>query len=292
MGGGRIRAALIQANIPSRYRWKSIYYGKNLGEYLRLSESPEVQGADLVIWPENAFSFHPDREPLFLRAVTGSLKEPPVTLVAGGPLIEEDARGGESRNYNASFLITANGIEGRYRKIHLMPVSERKPKWLRRMLKSPGEAPGFFAAGEEATVFTFPQGRFSTPICFEMVYPELIREFVANGAQFLANISNDSWFGPTAGPYQHLVYSVFRAVENRREVARAAVTGLSAFIAPTGEIRYRSGLVTREVGVGEIQPRSDLTFYTRYGDAFATLCALVTLAAVGISLWRRKRKAL
>jgi len=281
--GKAVRTALIQANIPSQYRWKSIYYGRNLDTYLRMSLAPEARGADLLVWPENAVSFHPDREPVFLRLITASLEDPPASLLTGGPLLEKNPGGGGGRNYNAAYLITGAGIRERYRKIHLMPVSERKPEWLRALLRSPGESPAHFTAGTEATVFPFAQGGFSSPICFEMIYPELVREFVRNGAGFLVNISNDSWFGPTAGPRQHLVFSVFRAVENRRDVARAAVTGLSAFIAPTGRILYCSGLGSREIGVGDLCPRTALTFYTRHGDWFAIGCSVVTLCSLLLS---------
>lgn len=288
-GKDEIQVALIQANIPSKFRWKSIYYGKNLATYLRMTRSPAVKGADLVVWPENAINFHPDREPLLFQILKKSIGDPPITLLTGAPYMDKVPGENRSTNYNAAFLITPEGIQKKYEKIHLMPVSERKPAWLRSVLKSPGESPSVFSAGEEATVFPFENTRFSSPICFEMVYPELIRRFIRNGAEFLVNISNDSWFGPTAGPFQHLVFSTLRAVENRRWVLRAANTGISAIVAPTGRIVYQAPLHEKEIKVGRICPQTRLSLYTRYGDVFAYVCAFVTLGSFFVSLWGRRR---
>jgi apolipoprotein N-acyltransferase len=182
--------------------------------------------------------------------------------------------------FNAAYLITGEGIQGNYKKIHLMPFSERKPAWMARFFASPGEAPSSFFPGEEYTVFSLPSYSFATPVCFEMVYPELIREFVRNGAEFLVNISNDSWFGPGAGSHQHLIFSTIRAVENRRFVLRAAGTGISAVVAPTGEILDRTALNQEAVLLADLVPLRDRTFYTRWGDVFASLCSLLTLFSV------------
>jgi len=281
--GPVIRTVSIQGNINRKFRWKSIYYGKNLTKYMKMSRRPETLDADLLVWPENALNFHPDRDATFLGMIRKSLSQPSRTLVTGAPHMETGP-GDQKRFYNASYLITAEGIQGVYRKIHLMPFSERKPWWVRELFGAPGEAPSHFVPGSEHTVFALPGASFSSPVCFEMVYPELIRGFVAAGAQFLVNISNDSWFGPSAGPHQHLIFSTIRAVENRRFVIRAANTGISAVIAPTGKILRRTGLNEEAVLAGNVVPLSGKTFYTRWGDVFAAACALTALLAAGFCL--------
>jgi apolipoprotein N-acyltransferase len=287
-GAEEIKVAVVQGSIHREYRWKSIYYGKNLSQYIRMSRCPEALEAELVVWPENAVNFHPDRETLFLKLMTNSLKTPPRTLLTGAPhMVQSDQ--GDKRFYNAAFKITAQGIEKLYKKIHLMPFSERKPAWVARALASPGEAPSKFSPGEEHTLFTLNGNRFASPICFEMVYPELIRRFVENGAQFLVNISNDSWFGPTAGPWQHLSFSPLRAVENRRYIVRAANTGISAFITPTGKILDATELDKPAHILGTVTPLDEMTFYTKNGDVFATACALATLISVLVCLRSRRR---
>jgi apolipoprotein N-acyltransferase len=282
-GEPRIRVAAIQGNINRAYRWKSIYYGKSLAKYLEMSRLPEARNADLLVWPENALNFHPDREPMFLNLICKTLSDPPRPLLTGAPHMNT---GTENREefFNAAYLITGEGIQGIYKKIHLMPFSERKPAWMERFFASPGEAPSSFFPGQEYTVFSLPGTAFATPVCFEMVYPDLVRRFVRNGAEFLVNISNDSWFGPGAGSHQHLIFSTIRAVENRRFVLRAANTGISAVVAPTGKILNRTALNEDAVLSAELVPLRDRTFYTRWGDLFAALCGLATLCSVLLCL--------
>ncbi len=286
-GKDGIRVASVQGNIKREYRWRSIYYGKNLSKYIRMSKKPEVREADLVVWPENAVNFHPDRDSMYLKFITRSMANPSRILLTGAPHMVKPGESGTVGNFNSAYRITADGIQEIYNKMRLMPYSERKPSWLRKTLKSPGEAPSAFVAGEEYTVFSLPDSRFSTPICFEMVYPELIRGFVRNGAQFLVNISNDSWFGKGAGPDQHLIFSTIRAVENRRYVVRTANTGISAFVAPTGEILSRTELDQDAVLCGDVVPLEEMTLYTRRGDLFAIACSLVTLFSVLACVFRK-----
>ena len=288
--GDDVQVAAVQGNIERGFRWKSIYYGKNLGKYLRMSRDPGAQAADLVVWPENALNFYPDLEPRYLYSIQSTMSQPPRTLLTGAPHRVETPEG-EVQYFNATYLIDGKGIRDIYRKIHLTPFSERKPSWIRKLFSSPGQAPAAFLPGEEYTVFRLPGGvAFSGPVCFEMVYPELVRQFVAGGAQFLVNVSNDTWFGPTAGPYQHLVYSVFRAVENRRFVVRAANTGVSMFVAPTGEILNRTALGEDAVLSGTVTPLDAVSFYTRFGDLFALACTVVTCLCVAAALVLRFRK--
>jgi apolipoprotein N-acyltransferase len=284
-GEPKIRTVAIQGNIKRDYRWKSIYYGKNLTKYLKMSRRPENLEADLLVWPENALNFHPDRETLFLNLIRNTVANPARPLLTGAPHMETGPGTGK-RFFNSAYLITADGIQDRYDKIHLMPFSERKPAWMKKYFGAPGEAPASFFPGEEYTVFSLPGFSFAAPVCFEMVYPELIRKFPLNGAQFLVNISNDSWFGPSAGPYQHLIFSTFRAVENRRFVVRAANTGISALVSPTGEILEQTALNEDAVLSGDVVPLDEQTFYTRRGDLFAILCSLATLLSVLYCLLR------
>ncbi|MEW6440085.1 MAG: apolipoprotein N-acyltransferase [bacterium] len=281
-----VRVAVVQANVPSQFRWKSIFHGKTLEIYLRASlpalADPDL---DLLVWPENALHFHPDREPLYLRFITSALRRGHAALVTGAPRMEQGPAG-EERFHNSVFLITASGIRQVYDKIALLPLSEDKDLWPFRLLGPHGEAPSQFVAGRDPVVFDGPAGKFSTPICFEMIYPEHVRRFVRAGATYLLNLSNDSWFGVTAGPPQHLIYSVFRAIENRRHVVRATSTGISAFVEPTGEISQHSALNEAAVLSGRVRPLEVRTAYAAWGDAFVGLC--LAIVAGGLLLVRRK----
>ncbi len=124
-------------------------------------------------------------------------------------------------------------------------------------------------------------------ICYEGIFPELVREFVKDGARFMVNMTNDAWFGRTSGPAQHLAMYPFRAVEHRLAVVRAANTGISAFIAPTGRIVRSLPLFERGTLMTDIVPlREGRTLYTRFGDWLAWLSLAVTAVALAVT-WRR-----
>jgi len=126
-------------------------------------------------------------------------------------------------------------------------------------------------------------------ICYEVIFPGEVREFVDGGAAFLVNITNDAWFGRSGAPYQHLAMAAMRAVENGTYLVRAANTGVTAVIAPSGEILAQTGIFTEASLVGTIRPRRTETLYTRYGDVLAWTC-LVFLGAYSLALGRIRGK--
>jgi apolipoprotein N-acyltransferase len=136
---------------------------------------------------------------------------------------------------------------------------------------------GDFAAGTETKVFSIPQIQFGVVICFEGVFPDLARRFVAQGADLLINITNDAWFGRTSAPYQHLVMEAMRAVENRVPMVRAANTGFSAVVDIDGRVRTRTALYEAATLVEDLTWSEISSFYATYGDIFAWLCAASSL---------------
>jgi apolipoprotein N-acyltransferase len=125
----------------------------------------------------------------------------------------------------------------------------------------------------------------STVICYEIIFPDLVRRFVDRGAVVMTTITNDAWFGRTAAPYQHFSMAVFRAVENRVPVARAANTGVSGFIDSKGNILAASEIFTEAHLTRTIVPGNEKTIYTRYGDIFSYLCVIISLILLA---WHRK----
>lgn len=185
-----------------------------------------------------------------------------------------------------------------YNKINLVPFSEKLP--FDEVL---GISDRFqfgqsdFSNGEDLTIFEIPEGRFATLICFESVYPALVRDFVNRGAEFLVNITNDGWFGKTHGPFQHAQIAVFRAIENRIAIARCANTGVSMFIDPYGRIKQATKIWVRETVIGTIPLKREgsvswgaRTFYTTYGDWFAILCCLVSIVTVVMALISKRAR--
>jgi apolipoprotein N-acyltransferase len=114
-------------------------------------------------------------------------------------------------------------------------------------------------------------------ICYEAIFPNLARRSIQRGGQLIVNLTNDGWYMKTAAPYQHLAPNVFRAIENHRWLARADNTGVSALIAPTGEIVAQTPIYLTRVLTGTVYTRNDLTFYTRFGDIFAWICLALIL---------------
>jgi apolipoprotein N-acyltransferase len=141
--------------------------------------------------------------------------------------------------------------------------------------------------GSRSVVFSGPPAPFGTVICYEGIFPAIVRRFVRDGARFMVNMTNDGWFGRTAGPLQHLAMYPFRAVEHRVAIVRSANTGVSAVIAPTGEIVRTLPLFTRGFLAERVPLRARRTLYTRFGDWLAHLGAAVSLVALGAASRRR-----
>jgi apolipoprotein N-acyltransferase len=191
---------------------------------------------------------------------------------------------GDQPANSAALISPSGGIVSRYDKIHLVPFGEYVPlKNVFFFAESLTRNVGDFAPGREYTVSPIGDRRLSTAICYESIFPNLVRQFVANGSELLVVTTNDGWFGQSSAPYQHLRMGVVRAVENRRFIVRAANTGVSAIIDPYGRILRETPIGKRMILEGTVSYRSDHTFYTRNGDVFAYGNVLVIL----ISLARR-----
>ncbi len=230
-------------------------------------------GVDLVVWPETPAPFRMDGGSFFERRA----------LAIAGRLDSNFLFGyidsiGQMPSNSAGVVAPSGEQVARYDKIHLVPFGEYVP--LRSVLffaESMVRNVGDFAPGVEHTVSRVGGRRLAATICYEDVFPGLIRRFTGRGAEVIVNITNDGWFGETSAPYQHLRMSRVRAAENRRYIVRAANTGVSAIIDPYGNIVARTEIGERRVLDGVAGYRGDLTVYVRYGDVFAWLAALASV---------------
>ncbi|MCK4416996.1 MAG: apolipoprotein N-acyltransferase, partial [Candidatus Latescibacteria bacterium] len=243
---------------------------------------------DLIIWPETATPCYLVRQAKYRRRLHSFCDSVKTPIFTGSPHYDFQTR----RFYNSAFLFMPGerGVQS-YDKIHLVPGSERVPfSDTFRFLKKIALRAGDFSIGKRFTVFQHPKGRFSVLICFESIFPELTRQFVLRGAEFLVNITNDAWFGRTSGPYQHAQIAVFRAIENRIAIARCANTGVSMLIDPYGRISGATPIFTPRILVDTLPLRRGETFFTRYGNLFAKLCvAVLGMALVWIMVGIVKR---
>jgi apolipoprotein N-acyltransferase len=275
--GDQLKLAIIQPNIPQDLKWDPSFLDETIDTYRRLTLKCAPEHPDMVVWPESSTPFYFQSEDKYKVAVADIVKQVGAYLLLGSPSWELQL--GAPRFFNSAFLISArNMIEGKYDKIHLVPYGEYVPlKKLFPFINKMVVGIGDFSPGSEIKNLQLPSCSFATLICYEIIFPDLVRKFVKKGAHFIVNITNDAWFGRTSAPYQHLSMAVLRAVENRRYIARAANTGISAFIHPGGTILKQTKLFTQEVLPAIIFCRTQKTFYTLYGDVFALFCFAVSL---------------
>jgi apolipoprotein N-acyltransferase len=287
-GASRIKVALIQGNIEQDVKWNPSYLTKTMETYSDLSLKASQSRPDLLIWPEAATPFHFESSKVYHGMVLDVLQRARTHLLLGSPA--RRTVGESTRYYNSAFLLSPSGdVVERYDKVHLVPYGEYVPlKQFFPFIDKMVEGIGDFTPGDRVKVLPLSKGNVGVLICYEIIFPDLTRQFVREGATVLVNLTNDAWFGRTGAPYQHFSMAVFRAIENRRFVARAANTGISGIIDPTGRIQSQTEIFTKEVVVDTIYALGLPTFYTRYGDIFAILCVAIGCLVVLSSLLLKK----
>jgi apolipoprotein N-acyltransferase len=284
-GAGSVEVAVIQPSIEQTIKWDPARHAQILDIYEQLTREAARARPAVVLWPETATTIYLRGDPVLLDRLR-RLSEEVGTPILVGSLDRRDGPRGQF--LNSAFLLTGQGITAKYDKIHLVPFGEYVPlAGLLGWVKSWAEFISEFGTGDTETVFPLPGAPFGTVICYEVIFPELFREFVAGGATFMANITNDAWFGETSGPWQHLGTLPLRAVEHRVAIARAANTGVSAFVEPTGRIGPILPLLERGVLHRRIPLRDRTTLYTRLGDWLVYACAGLGAAASAVVLFRR-----
>jgi len=283
-------ARLVQQNISLNQQWTPQSYQALLDNLQKLSimQPDETMAGeplpDLIIWPESPAPFFENDQRL--RNTLSTIAQQTHAYVLAGTL--GAVPGDPNQLYNSAQLVAPNGRWlGRYDKIHLVPFGEYVPlKGLfdlvhfNRLVQEVGN----FVPGTERMVLPVESYKLGTFICYESTYPDEVREFVANGAQLLINISNDGWFGNGAAPWQSLRMTRMRAIENQRWVLRSTNTGITASIDPFGRIvqqAQRNVRVAVNVPYGIV---TSTTFYSSHGDVFGwlcvALCAIITIGAV------------
>jgi apolipoprotein N-acyltransferase len=287
-GGPAFGVGLLQGNIDQAVKWDRAYQARTLDIYERLGRRAAAERPALIVWPEAAVPFFLRWEADLGRRVRAFVAETGTPALIGSP-----DKGEDGLLYNSAFLVRSDGeIVGRYDKRHLVPFGEYVPLqrvffFLDKLVTGIGD----FGRGQVATVFSEAGLRFSVMICYEVVFPAEVREFTQAGAGFLVNITNDAWFGRSGAPYQHLAMAAMRAVENGSYLVRAANTGVSAVIEPTGAIAIQTPIFVEAAVVGRIRAREGTTPYTRYGDVVAWACVISSVAYVVLLLrrprWRR-----
>ena len=286
-----LKISLAQGNIDQSIKWDESFQKETLKIYERLSLKVAEEKPDLIIWPETATPFFFQEAQEYQPMVLDIPMKTRAFLLFGSPSYKIEK--GNINHYNSAYLISpSKDLVGRYDKIHLVPFGEYIP--LRELLffieSTIGEGIGNFKSGKVIYNFSLPQSKFGVLICFEIIFPDLCRRFVKNGADFLVTITNDAWFGRTSAPSQHFAIATFRAVENRVYIARAANTGISGFIDPKGKIVKLGEIFTVVAMSKTIHLSKKKTFYTLYGDVFAWVCSGLSLLLLGYALSQKRSK--
>jgi len=288
------QASVIQGNVSSDVNWSEISTQEILKlfeAHMELSRQAYDKGAGLVIWPEFSvplcFGCEDALYQNFKRILFQFARDTQGSLLLGTS--EATGPPGQRLYHNTALCLAPDFAMSMYFKMHLVPFGEYIPyKKFFGFIKKMTHAIGEVTPGTEQVLHTFRGHRFGSPICYEIIFPDLVRRFVKKGANFLVTITNDSWYGNTSAPYQHFANAVFRAVENRRYVLRAATTGISGIIDPYGRIVHQSAIGTRTFLSGAVTPSETLTFFARFGDVFSILCLTLSAAAFILALFRRR----
>ena len=246
----------------------------------------------LIVWPETAVpAYFQDRRSL-REEITAIPRQTGSFLLFGSPA--HRGEGTEIQFLNSAFLLSpAGAILARYDKVHLVPYGEYVP--LRRFFPFFSKivvGVGDFGTGEGYFPLVMNGHKVGTMICYEAIFPASAATYKRRGADLLVNITNDAWYGTTSAPYQHLSMTVFRAIETRLFLLRAANTGISAIIDPTGRIVAQTPLFVRTALHGQVKFITTASFYSRHGDVFLYSCLAVLAVIILWKLHKEKTRCL
>ncbi len=280
---GRTEAGLSTGDELRAFRWATLHPQTVVGPDGSTLSLAAPSNPTIVVWPEAPSHFRSD-DPAFREAIGELVKASGAPAIIGslGVDFTEQARRGYSEYDSASLFEASGSYAGRYDKIHLVPWGEYIP--FKRFFFFAGkltEGVGDMDPGSSRSVFEAGGHRYGVFICYESIFGDEVREFVRNGAEVLVNISDDGWYGDSGAPWQHLNMARMRAIENHRWLLRSTNTGVTTSIDPSGRLRGEAPRHVRGAFSFPFAWIDGTTFYTRHGDWFAWLCALVSMSAVG-----------
>ncbi len=270
-----VKLGLVQGNIDQGIKWSSSMFWKNLSQHLLITKKLLAEKPDMVIWPEVALTTNFNYHWQYRTSVVKTLEQVDSHLLVGA--LSQDPGDDEAPLYNSAYLLSpgAENLVARYDKIHLVPFSEYVP--MQQLIffidAIAGGYTGSTTPGKEIVVFNAPDFSFGCVVCYEVIFGNLVRQFVKQGAGFMTTITNDAWFGRGSAPYQHHSTIPFRCVENRVYFARSANTGISSFVDPAGRVLEQSDIYVEAGLIGTVKLSPMHTIYTSLGDVFAYLCS-------------------
>jgi apolipoprotein N-acyltransferase len=279
--GSPIRVGLIQGNVAQEDKLNLTppIARRIFTTYIAMTRDAVRRGAQYVIWPESSTPFGFDEDAVGQKALRDLAREVRVPILVGSDHLE---KGPPDVQYNSAFQLSPDGETAAiYNKMHLVPFGEFIPlqRWISFVAPL---VKRFLPFAEGKSVVMLPVGSHvaSTSICYEVVFPALVRQSVNAGSELLTTITNDGWYGHSSAPYQHFELASMRAIEHGRYLARAANTGISGVVDPYGRVVARSSIFEQVGMVEEVRFLTDRTLYARMGDVAAYAAIVVTLAAL------------
>jgi apolipoprotein N-acyltransferase len=281
LAANTVRVSVIQGNVEQEKKWDKKFTASIIDTYKTMTLKAVSDGAKLVIWPESSMPFLFGSDKTLTDDLITFQKELGIYLVFGTDLVRGYKNGRYSLTNSAVVLAPDGKILCIYDKIHLVPFGEYVPLrdvlfFIDKLVTGIGD----FTQGNALTIAKTPLGDFAAPICYEIAFSELVGAFYRYGGDFIVTITNDAWFGRTSGPYQHFIMAVFRAIETRKPVMRAANTGISGFIDSTGAVMARSELFEKAIITRDISTNPTITFFSLFGGIFAHICNIINLAII------------
>ncbi|MEA2605242.1 MAG: apolipoprotein N-acyltransferase [Acidobacteriota bacterium] len=281
-GGFGKPVRLLQPNVPNLVTYDPVAVARNYRKVVDQSLESCQPGA-LVVWPESAaWPFQYGRDPWWDQDLNSMVDRGCTVLFNSGSPVGKSF-------YNSAFLLSASQKAVRYDKHHLVPFGEYVPfrgvfGWMDKLARDAGE----FRPADETVLLPWNGEQIGMSICYEVVFPSEVAALVRQGATLLVTITNDAWYGDTSAPWQHFRAARFRAAENRRPLLRAAITGVSAFVAPDGSVRAQIGVFREGIIRARVLGERRLTPFSRAPWLVPLLSTLV--AAVGYTWTARKTR--
>ena len=293
--GDPVTVGVVQGNFSQDEKWNPAMERPIVDRYLRLTADAAARGATFVLWPESAVPFYFRDSPAKAAPIRAEARRLGLTILVGSDEFETAPADGSDpavRLYNSALLLRPDGeIGATYRKVHLVPFGEYVPLKSLLFFAAPlVEAVSDFSPGQDAVVFDVSGHRSSTAICYEVIYPSLMRRFVLEGSELLTTITNDAWFGRSSAAYQHFEQASMRAIEQGRYLVRAANTGVSGVVDPYGRVLDRTPLFETAVLTREVRFLDGRTIYSRLGDVAGYLSLALTGGALA-AVWRQRAAA-
>jgi apolipoprotein N-acyltransferase len=288
--GASATLALVQGNAPTQDPANPHALDQEaLNDQVSETDALAGRKVSLVVWPESSLNHNPFTDPALLGPLEASIKATGAPFLVGATISEPGTPGvddGAARFRNESLFFNAEGsVVSRYVKMHLVPFGEYVParRLLAGWIKELNRVPEDGIPGTTPTVFRLPQGTFASAICYETAYPELVGAFVAHGARLIVISTDNSSYKRSPASAQMVAISQVRAAEQRMWVTQAALTGISAVIAPDGHVTARTGLFEPALLTPTVRFATTTTCYGRYGDWFPVLVLVV--GAVALVPW-------